>query len=148
MDQHEKEKILIVDDDDFLLDMYALKFREAGFDVDVASKAEDALEKFRKGDKPNILLLDIIMPKMDGFDFLAILKKEKLLGPECRIVILTNLGQKSDIEKGLRLGADDYFVKAHHTPSEIVEKVENLLLKDLPKKSEPFDYAHDKPLGE
>lgn len=125
----QKTKILIVDDDDFLLEMYALKFREAGFDVDIASCGEEAVDKLKEGEKPNVLLLDIIMPKMNGFEFLSFIKKEKLLEDNMKVIILTNLGQKSDVDKGLRLGADDYFVKAHHTPSEIVGKVENLLLK-------------------
>lgn len=122
----ETKKILIVDDDDFLIDMYALKFREAGFEVDAASNGNDALEKLRASAKPDVLLLDVIMPKMDGFEVLAVIKKEKLMEGRL-IILLTNLGQRSDIEKGFRMGATDYLVKAHHTPSQIVEKIEALL---------------------
>ena len=122
------KKILIVDDDEFLLDMYALKFKESGFEVEVARGGEEALEKVRGGLKPDVLLLDIVMPTLDGFDVLKFIKKENLV-PNAVLVVLTNLGQKEDIEKGLHLGAHDYIVKAHFTPSEVVKKVLSLLEK-------------------
>jgi DNA-binding response OmpR family regulator len=118
--------VFLIDDDDFLLEMYALKFKSAGFNVEIAKNAEDALEALRKGLKPDIVLLDIVMPKIDGFEFLNILKKEKLV-PEAKLVILSNLGQKEDIEKGKTLGITDYIVKANLTPSEVVEKIKALL---------------------
>ena len=119
-------KILIIDDDEFLLDMYAVKFREAGFDVDVASSGGDALDKIKNGYMPDVILLDLVMPGMDGFDFLKTVKDGKLT-PHAKIVILTNLGQKEDIDKGIKLGAKDYIIKAHHTPSEVVNKIKALL---------------------
>ncbi len=122
------KKILIVDDDEFLLDMYALKFKESGFEVEVARGGEEALEKVRGGLKPEVMLLDIVMPTLDGFDVLKFIKKENLI-PGAVLVVLTNLGQKEDIEKGLHLGAHDYIVKAHFTPSEVVKKVLSLLEK-------------------
>lgn len=121
-------KILIVDDDEFLLDMYALKFRETGFEVEVARGGEEALGKIRGGFNPQVLLLDIVMPAVDGFDVLRTVKKENLI-PQTLLVVLTNLGQKEDIEKGLHLGAHDYIVKAHFTPTEVVKKVLALLEK-------------------
>lgn len=121
-------KILIVDDDEFLLDMYALKFKESGFEVEVARGGEEAMETMRRGLKPDVLLLDIVMPALDGFDVLKLIKKENLI-PGAVLVVLTNLGQKEDIEKGLHLGAQDYIVKAHFTPSEVVKKVSGLLEK-------------------
>lgn len=122
------KKILIVDDDEFLLDMYALKFKESGFEVEVARGGEEALEKVRGGLKPEAVLLDIVMPTLDGFDVLKFIKKENLI-PNAVLVVLTNLGQKEDVEKGLQLGAHDYIVKAHFTPSEVVKKVLSLLEK-------------------
>ncbi|QQG42983.1 MAG: response regulator [Candidatus Giovannonibacteria bacterium] len=118
-------KVLIVDDDAFLLDMYAIKFKESGFAVDIAKNGEEALAK-SKSAEPDVILLDIVMPKMDGFDVLRALKKDNL-APNAVIVILTNLGQKEDVERGLKLGATDYIVKAHFTPSEVVAKVRGLL---------------------
>ena len=121
-------KILLVDDDEFLLDMYSTKFREAGFDIDIASSGEAALEKIRKN-QYHVILLDIIMPVLDGFEVLQQMKKENLISKSV-VVILSNLGQKEDIERGMFLGATDYVIKAHFTPREVVEKVKS----HLPKK--------------
>lgn len=118
-----KKKIFIVDDDEFLLDMYAVKFRENNFDVEIASSGAEALDKVKNGLTPDVILLDIVMPGLDGFEFLKTVKKDNLI-PDARIIVLTNLGEKQDVEKGLRLGAKDYIIKAHHTPSEVVKKVE------------------------
>ena len=123
----EKHKILIIDDDEFLLDMYSMKFKEEGFEVDVAPGAKEAVEKIKNGLSPEIVLLDIVMPQMDGFEFLETVKKENLI-PKGKIIILTNLGQQKDIDRGMALGASDYIVKAYFTPSEVVKKI-NLLLK-------------------
>ncbi len=124
-----KYSILIVDDDEFLLDMYSLKFRQSGFKVEACFGGQEALEKIRGGFKPDVVLFDLVMPNMDGFEFLRSLKKENL--PEgSKLIILSNLGQKEDVEKGLSLGANDYIVKAYFTPSEVLAKVISLLEKD------------------
>ncbi len=125
--------VFLVDDDDFLLEMYTLKFRTSGFKVEIAKEAEEALDKLRGGLKPDVILLDIVMPKIDGFEFLSIAKKENLL-KGAQIIVLSNLGQKEDIEKGLALGASDYIIKASFTPSEIVKKTEILIEKAKNKK--------------
>ncbi|OGZ97772.1 MAG: hypothetical protein A3G49_03620 [Candidatus Sungbacteria bacterium RIFCSPLOWO2_12_FULL_41_11] len=122
-----KYKVLIVDDDQFILDMYVLKFKEAGFDTKAASEGMAAVE-YVKNEFPDLVLLDIVLPNMDGFDILKTLAKEKILA-KTKVVLLSNLGEKKDIEKGLALGAVDYIVKAHHTPSEVVAKVEEILKK-------------------
>ncbi len=121
------KKILIVDDDPFILDMYILKFKECGFDVENARDGKAGLDKIESY-QPDILLLDIVMPVMDGFDVLSELKKRKL-AHNIKIILLSNLGQKSDVERGMELGADYYIIKAHFTPSEVVEKVKGLLEK-------------------
>lgn len=126
MGNNKRDLVLIIDDDEFLLDMYSIKLRELGFDVEVSFGVSEALEKIKAGLSPNVILLDIIMPGLDGFAFLDIVKKEKLL-PNAKIIILSNLGQKEDIERGMAMGASDYVVKAYFTPSEIVKKIENLL---------------------
>lgn len=120
--------IFLIDDDDFLSEMYTLKFRTSGFKVEIAKDSEDALDKLRGGLKPDVILLDIVMPKIDGFEFLGLAKKEDLL-KDSRVIILSNLGQKEDIERGLALGVSDYIIKASFTPSEIVKKTEDLLEK-------------------
>lgn len=123
-----KYKILITDDDEFLLDMYSLKFRTAGYQVEVAKSGEAALEKIRAGLEVDAVLLDVVMPGADGFETMKIIKKEKLL-PKAVFVFLTNLGQKEEVEKGMRLGADDYIIKAYFTPTEAMKKVEEALKK-------------------
>lgn len=121
-----KHRILVIDDDEFLLDMYSVKFREQGFAVEIAFGGEEGLKKIKDGFAPDVILLDIIMPNMDGFEFLEKIKSDNLLG-KAKVVILTNLGQKEDIEKGLRLGAVDYIIKAYLTPTEVVKKINALL---------------------
>lgn len=121
-----KYKILIIDDDEFLLDMYSMKFRELGYGVEIAFNGLDALEKIKNGLEPSVILVDIVMPNMDGFEFLRQAKKENLL-KKSKVVVLSNLGQEEDIKKGKELGVDDYIVKAYFTPTEVTKKIEELL---------------------
>lgn len=117
-----KLSILIVDDDKFLSDMYSMKFSERGFVVETASDGQMALSKIGAGLTPDIFLVDIVMPEMDGFELVQQILKHP--SPQKRhIIILSNLGQKEDVEKGLSLGADGYIVKASATPTEVVDKV-------------------------
>ena len=117
-----KSTILIVDDDAFLLDMYALKFSQSNFEVTTASNPEKALEILRGGLVPKIMLLDVLMPIMDGFQLLKVMQDEKLI-PTTIKIILSNRGQQSDIKLGESLGASGYIVKASMTPSEVVTEV-------------------------
>ena len=121
------KRVLIVDDDEFLLEMYALKFKQSGFEVQIAENGKKALELIPSY-APDVVLLDVVMPSMDGFEVLETIKKEKL-APNALVMMLTNLGQKDDTERGFSLGADDYVVKAHFTPSEVVEKVKKIIQK-------------------
>lgn len=122
METEKKYSIMIVDDDKFLVDMYSIKFVEKGFSVETASNGPEALQKIDSGLKPDIFLVDIVMPEMDGFELVQhIIQRQK--EKRSSIIILSNLGQKEDVEKGLALGADGYIVKASATPSEVVEKV-------------------------
>ena len=121
-----KYKILIIDDDEFLLDMYSIKFRELGYGVEIAFSGADALEKIKNGFEPDVVLVDIVMPNMDGFEFLRQLNSGGLL-KKSKKVVLSNLGQEEDIKKGKELGADDYIVKAYFTPLEVTKKIESLL---------------------
>jgi len=118
----EKKKILIVDDDAFLLDMYALKFSQNSFEVYTASGGEQAIEKLKGGLVPDIILMDIIMPGMDGFEMLKKINEEKLSEKSVK-VILSNKGQKSDVDEGISLGASGYIVKANSTPTEVINQV-------------------------
>jgi len=120
------KKILIVDDDSFLLDMYSLKFVKSNFNVLTALGSETALEKLRQGFIPDIILLDIMMPGMDGFELLEAIRKEKLATSSI-VVFLSNRGQPSDVTKAEELGAAGYIVKALCTPSEVIEKVVEII---------------------
>jgi len=126
-----KSKILLIEDDKMLADMYITKFSKEGLKVIRAEDGAKGLEIAKK-EKPDMILLDIIMPKLDGFAVLRELKKDPGMG-DTHILLLTNLGQSEDVDKGRELGADDYFIKANHTPAEIVEKVKYLLTSKLKK---------------
>jgi len=128
----QKKKIFIIDDDSFLIDMYTLKFTKSGFSVTTALGPEIALEKLNGGFVPDIILLDIVMPVMDGFELMEKMKEDKL-APEAIRIILSNRGQPSDIARGESLGAAGYIVKASSTPAEVIEKV-NEIINNLEKK--------------
>ncbi|PIY97035.1 MAG: response regulator [Candidatus Kerfeldbacteria bacterium CG_4_10_14_0_8_um_filter_42_10] len=120
-----KQKILLIEDDKMLLEMYSSKFNREGYDIVTAENGSDGL-KLAKENKPDLILLDIILPKLDGFATLKEIRGDANI-KNTPVILLTNLGQDQDIQKGKALGADDYFVKANHTPTEVVEKVRELL---------------------
>ena len=113
-------KILLVDDDRFLLDMYSLKFKKSDMEIDTSSNSLDALDKLRKGNHYDILILDIIMPGMDGLEFLKAIRGEKLIS-DTVVIMLTN--QADDFEKAKAFGVDGYIIKATSIPSEVVGQV-------------------------
>ena len=117
--------ILLVEDDPFIRDMYFTKLEEAGFSVDIAETGAQAIDKIQE-EKPDLILLDIVLPSRDGW---SVLKKVKQDDKLKRIIVamLTNLGQKQEVEKGLKLGAEKYFIKAHYTPQQVVEEIKELL---------------------
>lgn len=117
--------VLLVEDDVFLSGIYQKKFEMEGFKVFTADNGEKALTEAAKK-KPDIILLDILLPKLDGFAVLEKLKNDPETKP-IPVILLTNLGQKDDVEKGLEAGAADYLIKAHFKPSEVVDKVKKVL---------------------
>ncbi|MEK9182527.1 MAG: response regulator [Patescibacteria group bacterium] len=129
----EKRKILIVDDDDFLLDMYALKFSQNNFVVYTASSGMQAIEKLKDKVNPDVILLDVIMPEMDGFEMLEKINNEKL-SPDSIKIILSNKSETSDTSRGEKLGVAGYIVKASSTPMEVIDKVINILPKKVIEK--------------
>ena len=122
---NKKIKILLIEDDSFLLNMYATKFEIENFNVVVAEDGEKGLEAALTED-PDIILLDIMLPKMDGFDVLKQIKNDQTT-TNIPVILLTNLSQKDDIDKGLSMGAIDFLIKAHFMPSEVVEKIKKIL---------------------
>ncbi len=113
--------VFLVDDDKFLLDMYTMKFKESGCSIEAISDPTVALEKLRKGANPNIILLDVVMPALTGFEFLETVRKEGL-AKNAKIIMLTNQGQQEDIDKAMALGASGYIIKASAIPSEVLAK--------------------------
>lgn len=120
---------LAIEDDELIRHLYERSFRTAGHEVETANSGEEALEKLSKMEvKPSAILLDIMMPKMNGFDLLQAFKNDEAL-KHIPVIILTNLGSEADRQKGLALGALDYLVKSDYNPNEVVEKVVALTQK-------------------
>lgn len=123
--KNKKPIILIVEDDSFLADIYKTKLAHEGYATALARDGEAALKAVGK-QTPDLILLDILMPKMDGFEVLKRLKSD-VATKKIKVIMLTNLGQKEDVDRGLELGADDYLIKAHFLPSETAAKVAKVL---------------------
>ena len=120
-----KKAILLVEDDPFLIDIYTTKLEKEGFSVKIADDGEKALDLLEKK-KPNLLILDIVLPKIDGWEILKRIQEKKELR-DLPVIVLSNLGQKTEVEKGLKSGAIKYLIKAHFTPAEVVTEIKKIL---------------------
>jgi CheY-like chemotaxis protein len=120
------KKVLLIEDDPFMVDIYSKKLREASFEFDVAEDGREALKKIEQ--MPDLILLDIILPGIDGWEILEKVKGDPQL-KSIPVFVLSNLGQKSEVEKALKLGADKYLIKANFTPSQVVEEIKRWLKK-------------------
>src|SRR3989344_5658406 len=120
-----KKTILLVEDDEFLAELYATKLNLEGFEVLLAADGEKGF-KMARDKRPDLILLDIILPKMDGFEVLKSIKSDKSAS-SIPVILLTNLSQKDEVQKGLELGAIDYLIKDHFMPSEVVKKIKQAL---------------------
>lgn len=121
-----KHKILLIEDDPLLVKMYQTKLAMEGFEAEIAYDGEEGV-KMTKDLRPDLILLDLMLPKMDGFTVLKIIKKD----PQTKkipVIVFSNLAQSSDIEEARRLGASDYIVKAHLTPNEIVKRIKEFMI--------------------
>lgn len=125
MDPKQKT-VLIIDDDAFLLGMYDVKFKKAGYNVVLSSGGADAIKKLRDGLTPDAITLDMVMPDMDGFEVLEEIRKSNL-SPASAMVVLSNQSQSADIERAKKFGIDGYVVKATSLPSEVVEEVSKII---------------------
>jgi len=120
-----KSRILLIEDEEMLSSMYKTKFEKEGFSVEIAKDGEEGVQKASSGEY-DILLIDIILPKLNGFSVLkSIREMEKYSSTQ--VLMLTNLGQKEDIDKAKNYGANDYLVKANFTPSQVLEKIKSML---------------------
>ncbi|MAG28738.1 response regulator [bacterium] len=124
MKKNTKPSILLIEDEEMLGSMYKTKFEKEGFAIETAIDGEAGLEKVKTG-KFDVVLIDIIMPKLDGF---AVLKQLRAMDQykDIPILILTNLSQEEDMSKGKTLGATDYLVKANFTPTQVLEKIQSV----------------------
>lgn len=120
--EEKKYKIILVDDDKFLLNMYSMKFSKAGLDTTAFSDSSEALDKIKEGITADILILDIVMPGMDGIELLQKIREEKLL-KDAVVIVLSNQGQQSDIDRANELGINGYIVKATTIPSEVLREI-------------------------
>lgn len=118
-------KVMIIDDDTFILNMYKIKFTKEGFNPTLATNGQEALDIIRGGFSPDVVFVDLIMPIMGGIEFLENIRKEKLC-ENVPIMVLTNQSQVSDIDTAKNLGVKSYIVKATTIPSEIVDEVKKL----------------------
>jgi len=120
-----KKRILIIEDDKFLRELIIKKLNNEGYGALGAVDGEEGLEKVKK-ESPDLILLDLILPGIDGFEVLSKIKEDVALS-SIPVIILSNLGQREEVEKGLKMGAVDYMIKAHFTPGEITEKIKTVL---------------------
>jgi len=119
------KKILIIEDDKFIRDLISTKLAQENYEVLEAKSGKEGIQKIKK-EKPDLVLLDLILPEIDGFEVLARIKTDPTIA-SIPVVILSNLDQKEHIQKCEKMGAVAYFVKAHLTPTELIEKIKNFI---------------------
>jgi CheY-like chemotaxis protein len=121
-------RLYLVDDDRFLLDMYAIKFKNAGHDVTSFQSGEEVLAALRKDPLPEAMLIDVVMPGMTGFELLETMRRENL-APQTKVIVLSNQGQDTDLDKAKELGAAGYIIKASAIPSEVYAETISIIEK-------------------
>lgn len=121
-------RLYLVDDDRFLLDMYAIKFKNAGHDVTAFQSGEEVLAALRKEPLPEAMLIDVVMPGMTGFELLETMRRENL-APQTKVIVLSNQGQDTDLDKAKELGAAGYIIKASAIPSEVYAETISIIEK-------------------
>lgn len=119
------KKILLVEDDPLITEIYTTKLKESDFEVVAVSDGKSAFKKLKEN-QFDLVVLDLVLPELTGFELLTKIRKDSKL-KNIKVLILSNLGQKSDIEQGQKLGASKYLIKANFTPSEVVEEIRKLL---------------------
>ena len=117
--------ILLVEDDPFLIDIYTTKLKNSGFSVETVTDGEECLRKLEEK-MPDLLLLDIVLPGMDGWGVLRDIKKNEKF-KDLKVVILSNLGRKEEVEEGIKLGAIKYLIKSQYTPSQVVNEIKKII---------------------
>ena len=136
-------KIIIVEDDPMISEIYQKKFADSGYEVLTADSGEKAVS-LNKTEKIDIMLLDLIMPKMDGFEVLQNVRGGEY-NPEMKIFVFSNLSQKEDQDKAMKLGADGFIIKADYTPSDLVKEISRRMNQNAEsKKNEALQNGDEK----
>lgn len=122
------KKICVIDDDPFLLDMYNLKFTQGGYILSCFTDSSKALDELRAhGGEYAAIILDLIMPHLDGYGVLQTIREENLCGPHTALIVLSNQGQDTDIARAEQFAIDGYLIKASTLPSEVLTYVEKVV---------------------
>ncbi len=119
------KKILLIEDDPLIVEIYTAKLKKSGFDIESAIDGKSAFEKFSKKEY-DLILLDIVLPHLTGFELLERMKRQKK-SKQVKVVVLSNLGEEADIKRAQKMNVVKYLIKAHHTPSEVVEEIKKIL---------------------
>ena len=127
MDEQQKKKILLIEDDEFLSEILSRRLQESGFEIRLVKTATDGLALLKQ-EKIDLILLDLILPGMNGFEFLKEIQNSAPKITNSPMIVLSNLGQEEEINRAKQLGASDHLVKAHYTTKEIVEKIKEFLV--------------------
>lgn len=123
-----KLSVLLAEDEKDLRDIYTLKFKKEGFSISEAKDGKEALDMLESGTLPDVMLLDLLMPKVSGYEVLEKIKANEKLS-HIPVFILSNLGQEHEIKEAFRLQADKYLIKAHYTPEQVVQKIKDYFQK-------------------
>lgn len=124
-----KQRILIIEDENFIASMMTLILEKAGFSIEVATDGEEGLQKIEKT-LPDLILLDLVLPGINGFELLEKLKKEERT-KKIPVIIVSNLGTPDEIQKGLKAGANAFLIKTHTLPKDLVSKVKEVLQQKI-----------------
>ena len=118
------QKILLVEDEQYLFEMYKMKLEREGYEVAIALDGEEGMKVAQK-EKPDLILLDLVLPKMNGYEFLKKIRQDPKL-KKIKIYILSNLGQDEEIDQGFKDGADGFMLKTNLTPGQLMENIKKI----------------------
>ena len=124
-EDNKKINILLVEDDPFLIDIYSTKLKEHNYCVSVASDGQDAINKITET-IPDLVLLDVVLPKLDGIEVLKTIKTNPKT-KDVKVVVLSNLSQTYEVSKALEMGAVSYLIKSHYSPSDVMQEIKKFL---------------------
>lgn len=125
------KKILIIEDEEIISSLLAKKLTQVGYEVRTAFNGKEGLEMLCR-EKPDLVLVDIVMPQKDGFETIAEMKSDQTL-KDIPIIIISNSGQPVELDKAREMGVDDWLIKTNFDPQEVIQKVNKVLAKASPQ---------------